>query len=118
VHEVACIVSERNLDFGEVLVQDIGPIGLQDRIVAPPKNARWHGYLRRPLRRAGHHGQAADVLTDVPVEAALHIARPHEVVDPSIENGVESIFPVRPVAQEMAMCARQLSREEVTNAAA
>jgi hypothetical protein len=40
---------ERNLDFGEVLVQDIGPIGLQDRIVAAPKNARWHGYLRGPL---------------------------------------------------------------------
>jgi hypothetical protein len=70
--------------------------------VAPPKNARWHSYLRRPLRGTGHHGQAAGVLTDVPVEAALHIARPHEVVDPSIENDVESIFPVRPVAQEMA----------------
>lgn len=26
MHEVACIVSERNLHFGEVLVQDIGPI--------------------------------------------------------------------------------------------
>jgi hypothetical protein len=32
----------------------------------------------------------------------LHVAWPHEVVEPSLENGVESILLVRSVAEEMA----------------
>ena len=98
VHEVARLVCEGDLDFGEVLVQDIRPIGLEDRIVTPPKNASWDANPRRSLHGAGHDGQAAAILTDVPVEAALHVARPHEVVDPSVENSVKSILLVRPMA--------------------
>jgi hypothetical protein len=102
VHEVARFIREGNLDIGEVLIEDIGPIRFEDRIVASPENAGWHGNQRRPLRGASHDGQAAGILTNVPVEAALHIARPHKVVDPPLENGVESILPVRPVAEEIA----------------
>jgi hypothetical protein len=60
------------------------------------------GYPRRPLRGACHHGQAAGILAGVPVKAALHVARPHEVVDPSLQNGLERALLVRPVAEEIA----------------
>jgi hypothetical protein len=102
VHKVARIVCKGNLDFGEVPIQRVGPVGLKYRIMTPPKDARWDGYPWRFLCGAGHDGKAGSILTDVPVEPALHVARPHEVVDPSLENGVKSILPMRPVTQEMA----------------
>jgi hypothetical protein len=102
VHKVTCILRERNLDLREILVQDIGPIGFEDRIMAPPQDAGRYGNPGRPLSGAGHDSQAASILPDVPVEAALHVAWPHEVVEPSLENGVESILLVRSVAEEMA----------------
>ena len=56
MHEVACVLREGNLDIGEVVVKDISPIRLEDRIVAPPENARRDVYPRRPLRSACHNG--------------------------------------------------------------
>jgi hypothetical protein len=102
VHKVTRVLREGNLDLSEILVQDIGPIGFEDRIMAPPQDAGWHGNTRRPLSGAGHDSEAAGILPDVPVEAALHVAWPHEVVEPALDNGVESILLVRPVVEEMA----------------
>ena len=102
VNEVAGILRDAGLDVFEVLAHDVDPVAPQHRIVPPPQHARGLGDLGRLGRGAGHDGEAAGILRDVPVEAALQIAGTHEVVDPALQHAVEGILSIRPVLQLVA----------------
>ena len=97
VNEVAGILRDAGLDVFEVLAHHVDPLAQQHRIVPAPQHARGLDDLGWLGRGAGHDSQPAGILRDVPVEAALEIARAHEVVDPALQHGVEGILAVRPV---------------------
>ena len=58
----------------------------QDGIVPAPEDPRRLPDLWRPRCGAGHHRQPAGILRNVPIESALQIARPQEIVDPALEH--------------------------------
>src|SRR5579872_2686608 len=103
VHEMSGLGRDRHLDVAEELVEPVGPFALEHGVAGAPKHARRHRDRQpaAPRRLAADHGHPRLVSADVPVEAALEIARLHEVVDPGVEILVESVRIMRPMPKEM-----------------
>src|SRR5258708_40334663 len=85
----------------EVPAEPVGPFGLQDRIVAAPQEIAGVRDFRDLDRALPHHAGTEPAYADVPVEAALKIARPREIIDPFLEVRLERLLLTRPVPQEI-----------------
>src|SRR6185437_9647931 len=104
MHEMTGVWHRRHFGIAEILAQSIYPIALEDGIALAPKDAR-RQIDRRALRLgrlAAHCREPSLVGADVPVEAALEIARLEEVVDPGLDILVEGMGIMRPMREEMA----------------
>ena len=71
---VADALERREIKFGKRLAQPVGPLD-KHGIAGPPAHAGRNRDRRQRRRLAAHHGEPRRVGADVPVEAALQIAR-------------------------------------------
>lgn len=90
------------VQIAEVITQPIRPLVPQHAIFFSPEYARWKGALRYVEWSFPHRFQTKLIGRCVPIEAALHVARFHEVVDPDVQILVEGTLSVAVVIERVA----------------